>query len=262
MRMRDLIRVNRYMLQLPPDAEFTIKLLPISENVSRALKAPDPPEEILYTDGACIGNGTDKCVASWAVLALKNPSISCSGLVKDVKPSNQTAEITSALMALKVAKEQRLKRVMLITDSKYVVDSINKWLEKWMLNGFKDSRGMPVDNEFSLRKLHEVRQGIDLSCSFTRGHADDPYNIEVDLRAKEVLERNILKCGTIVGLTEIDQTDDEEVREITSNLQSNPLLYRRFHIVDGKLYLSTTKSLYSCAIDCLYLLNIESFSCP
>lgn len=99
---------------------------------------------------------------------------------------------------------------MLITDSKYVVDSLNKWLDKWIEHGFKDNRGKPIINELILRELYAAKKDLDLTCTFTKGHADDPYNI--------------------------DQTDDIETLALIDSIKTDEAGNAKFRVIEGKLY--------------------------
>lgn len=70
--------------------------------------------------------------------------------MEDQKPSNQVAELTAILKACEIARKHHLSNIIIATDSKYCADAINKWLDVWKTNGWKDNRGKSVTNQVLL----------------------------------------------------------------------------------------------------------------
>lgn len=229
-------RVNRLILQLPPDISFQVEHLKAPARIAEAKRSDDPPDEVFYTDGACTGNGKPHCKASWAVMATINNNLSCSGMVDTQRPSNQVAEITAVLKALEIAKREGLKKIIIVTDSKYVVESMNKWLDVWQENGWKDNRGKQVTNKLTLQELIEARKGIIVECLHTKGHSCDAANIEVDQMARDRLEQHLHTCASLVLRPSMDQDEDREIQGILSELERNSELRDRYKIIGDKLH--------------------------
>lgn len=229
-------RINRLMLRLPPDLLFYTRLVPKREVITSALKSTRPPEEIFYTDGACARNGRKNCIASWAVLATLNPKLTESGLVDAPKPSNQVAEIFAAIRACQIALQHKLKEIILVTDSRYVEQSMNVWFDRWITNGWKDSRGRPVVNKELLATLLKLRNSLTITCLHTKGHADDDNNNKVDLMAKAILEKHLAACLVVTGPPEIDQSGDYEIQTIKERLPQDPKLGEKFLVSNDNLY--------------------------
>lgn len=61
--------------------------------------------------------------------------------------SNNVAEITAATWALQYAKENSLKDVKILTDSKGMVDAVNGHIKTWQKNDWMKSNGEPVKNQ-------------------------------------------------------------------------------------------------------------------
>lgn len=229
-------RINRLLLQLPPEAEFRIQLLPRIRELEALVHSEDTPDEIFYTDGACTGNGKPDGKASWAILATMNSELSRSGLVTHHKPTNQVAELTAVLMACEMALQKQFKNIVIVTDSKYVADSLNKWLDTWTSNGWKDNRNKPVVNTELLRKLAIIKEQLNVKCIHVKGHSDNLFNNEVDNMARAELENSFIVCGLITAPIIIDQSNDIEIGEIISKLDEDVSLQEKFTIIDGKLY--------------------------
>ena len=82
----------------------------------------------IYTDGACRGNPGP---GGWGVLMISGThSKSIYGGSPDT--TNNRMELTATIKALNVLKKP--SKVKLFTDSKYVMDGINKYLETWKNN--------------------------------------------------------------------------------------------------------------------------------
>ena len=228
-------RVNRLMLQLPPDATFKVELLSSPARVEEAKRSDSPPDEIFYTDGACTGNGKPHCKASWAVLATINPKLSDSGLVEHPRPSNQIAELTAVLKALTIAKEYKLGKIIIVTDSKYAAESMTRWIPIWISNGWKDSRGKPVVNRELLEKLSGAKEELEVEFVHTKGHATDPLNNEVDQLARTTLEQSLVTCATLIAHPSIEQTGDEEIEHIIAKMRPDEN-QPKYVMKNGQLY--------------------------
>ena len=85
-------------------------------------------KEIIYTDGACKGNPGE---GGWgAILSYKDESKKISGYEEDT--TNNRMELTAAIQALGTLKFK--SKVILHTDSKYLMDAINEWIKVWKEN--------------------------------------------------------------------------------------------------------------------------------
>lgn len=229
-------RVERLMLQLPADAKFSVKVIPKQPELETAIQSENPPQEIFYTDGACMKNGTTDCKASWAVLATLNPNLSKTGLVEHTKPSNQVAELTAILEACKIALERQLKDIVIATDSKYASCAINQWLDQWTSNGWKNHKKKPVINEFLFSELAKMKELLNIKCIHVKGHANDENNLKVDQMAKAHLTRTLPTCLSMVVQPDLSQTGDGEVNSIKTRLESDITLREKFIVHNNELY--------------------------
>ena len=106
----------------------------------------------IYTDGSCLGNPGP---GGWgfAVIQEQISLWESSGSAPD--STNNRMEIQAVYEGLKALKGAYSKanpdgplKVMLFTDSKYVLDSFEKgWIKNWMRNGWKNAQKKPVKNK-------------------------------------------------------------------------------------------------------------------
>jgi len=80
LRLKDMPeRAMRILVRLAPDIPFQIE---VERNVeARLCQIMDTPQGVFFTDGACMGNGTEGCKAAWAVIADKNPELNQAGFM-------------------------------------------------------------------------------------------------------------------------------------------------------------------------------------
>ena len=129
----------------------------------------------IYTDGACSGNPGP---GGWgAVLVYNGKEKELSGGEKET--TNNRMELTAALSALEALREPC--RVILTSDSKYLVDAIEKgWLESWMKKGWRKADGKPALNVDLWQRLVIQLEKHEVEFVWIKGHAGHPYNERCD----------------------------------------------------------------------------------
>ncbi len=103
----------------------------------------------------------------------------------DPHTTNNRMEMTAALRALEALK--RPCRVVLHTDSKYLQQGMNGWLENWKRNGWKTASKKPVRNEDLWRELDAARARHRIEWCWVKGHAGNPGNERADQLAREAM---------------------------------------------------------------------------
>ncbi len=129
----------------------------------------------LYADGACSGNPGP---GGWgAILCYNGRELELSGYDPDT--TNNRMELTAVITALETLKEPCA--VTVYSDSKYVVDSIQKgWLAGWQQNGWKNSqKKTPPNLELWQRLLPQLDRHA-VKFVWIRGHAGHPFNERCD----------------------------------------------------------------------------------
>jgi ribonuclease HI len=133
----------------------------------------------IYTDGACRGNPGP---GGWGVVLQYN------GTSKELHggeqaTTNNRMELMAAIQALEVLK--RPCKVLLHTDSHYLLKGITEWLPNWKRRGWKTASKKPVKNEDLWRRLDSAIARHDIKWNWVKGHSGDPGNDLADLLANQ-----------------------------------------------------------------------------
>ena len=133
---------------------------------------------IIYTDGACSGNPGP---GGWgAILRYGEHEKELSG--GSPETTNNRMELTAVIRALEVLKEPC--RVELYTDSRYIVDAIEKrWVYGWRKNGWKKPDKKPALNVDLWEQVLRLFETHEVQLHWVRGHAENEYNNRCDALA-------------------------------------------------------------------------------
>ena len=129
----------------------------------------------IYTDGACSGNPGP---GGWgAFLEWQGHQKELSG--GEAQTTNNRMELTAVLTALRLLKEPCT--VELYSDSKYVVDAIDKgWLYGWQKKGWIKADKKPVLNVDLWQQLLPLLARHDVRLHWVKGHAENEKNNRCD----------------------------------------------------------------------------------
>ena len=128
----------------------------------------------IYTDGACRGNPGP---GGWGALLIagKHRKTMHGG---EPETTNNRMELTAAIEALNTLKGE--SRVILHTDSKYVMDGINEWMPNWKKRGWKTAARKPVKNQDLWQLLDAAVERHDVEWRWVKGHDGNPGNEKAD----------------------------------------------------------------------------------
>jgi ribonuclease HI len=149
------------------------------------------PGPIAYTDGACLGNPGP---GGWGVRILyPDGSVQEYGGAA-VATTNNRMELQAAIEALKVLATY--PEAAVVTDSRYVIDGLTRWIHTWRRRGWTTLARTPVKNRelwITLDRLNHP--GI--VWQHVRGHTGDPNNERVDTIARAFARgtETLLFCG-------------------------------------------------------------------
>ena len=129
----------------------------------------------IYTDGACSGNPGP---GGWgAILEWQGHEKELSG--GEAQTTNNRMELTAVLTALSLLKEPCT--VELYSDSKYVVDAIDKgWLYGWQKKGWIKADKEPVLNVDLWQQLLPLLARHNVRLHWVKGHAENEKNNRCD----------------------------------------------------------------------------------
>jgi len=137
----------------------------------------------IYTDGACSGNPG---IGGWGVwLRYKDHDKKLKGA--ELNTTNNKMELTASIRALQTLKSNNIT-VDLYTDSKYVIQGINEWIDAWKKKDWKTTNKKPVKNVDLWKQLDTLNQKFSVNWYWVKGHSDDPGNDMADRLANEAMD--------------------------------------------------------------------------
>ena len=142
-------------------------------------------EIIIYTDGACYKNPGPGGYA--AIILDEDKEIEITGF--DPETTNNRMELKAVIEALKVIRKN--KKIILYSDSNYVVKGINEWIKSWKKRGWKTASNKPVKNIDLWKELDKEFNKKNVKLKKVAAHSGDEYNEKVDTLAKDEIEKNM-----------------------------------------------------------------------
>ncbi|KXN90094.1 Ribonuclease H [Leucoagaricus sp. SymC.cos] len=141
---------------------------------------------VVYSDGACKGNGQAGSIAGvgvfWGPNDPRNIAERCPG-----DQTNNRAELIAITRVLETVPMNKQK-LLIKTDSQYSINCFDQWLPKWQQNNFKTMHGTPVKNVAIIRYLSTLleergKRGQQVRLQYVKGHSGDPGNDGADAQA-------------------------------------------------------------------------------
>lgn len=128
----------------------------------------------LYCDGSSLGNPG---AGGWCgILSFGDKQKILTG--GEPYTTNNRMELVAVIESIKILKEPC--KVMLYSDSRYVCNGINQWLEGWVKKDFKNVKNPDLWQAYlQASKPHKV------IAHWVKGHAGDPQNELCDTLARE-----------------------------------------------------------------------------
>ena len=128
----------------------------------------------IYTDGAASGNPGPGGYG--VILRSGSHYKELSGGFR--LTTNNRMELLAVIVGLTTIKKPG-EQVMVFSDSKYVVDSVEKkWVFGWVKKGFKDKKNKDLWIRYlAVHKLHDIK------FIWIKGHNDHPENERCDVLA-------------------------------------------------------------------------------
>ena len=126
---------------------------------------------VIYTDGSALGNPGP---GGYGVLMLyKNQKKEISQGYR--LTTNNRMELLAIIVALESLKVSD-RDVMIYSDSKYVIDSVDKgWVFGWVKKGFKGKKNADL-----WRRFLQIYPKNKVKLTWVKGHANIPGNEHVD----------------------------------------------------------------------------------
>jgi ribonuclease HI len=136
----------------------------------------------IYTDGACRGNPG---MGGWgAIIQFQNNSKELFG--GRAETTNNQMEMQAVIEGLKALKEPC--KIILYTDSKYVMDGITSWIHRWKKNNWKTANKKPVKNMGLWQELDQLANQHEITWKWVKGHAGIAGNERADELANKGID--------------------------------------------------------------------------
>lgn len=140
---------------------------------------------IIYTDGAARNNPGRGGYGVIMIWGNKTKEISAGYKLT----TNNRMELLAVIVALEAITKIGLE-VNIFTDSKYVVDSIEKkWVDKWIKTDFKGGK----KNKDLWIRFFSLSKNYKIKMNWVKGHADNIFNNKCDELATNAADsKNLL----------------------------------------------------------------------
>lgn len=136
----------------------------------------------IFTDGSCLGNPGPGGYG--AVIKFNHHTKEISQGFKHT--TNNRMELLAAVEALNSLTEEC--NVVLTTDSQYVKNGINQWINNWKRNGWRTANKKPVKNADLWKKLDQAVSQQKVNWKWVKGHSGHPENERCDDLARSAAE--------------------------------------------------------------------------
>ena len=145
----------------------------------------------IYCDGATSNNGAQDAIGGWAYVILdEEDDILFEKNGKLTQTTNNICELTAMIQACEQIARIKFENVTVYSDSAYIINCYaQKWYEKWMQNGWRNSKKEPVANKNLWEKLIPFFLNEKFKFVKVSGHCGVHWNEYVDKMAVEAKEK-------------------------------------------------------------------------
>lgn len=133
----------------------------------------------IFCDGACSGNPGPGGYG--AILRYGGHIKELSGGAPET--TNNRMEMTAAIEAIRLLT--RPCRIVITTDSQYLVKGMTEWISGWQQKGWRNSKKEPVVNRDLWEQLLALVKQHSIQWKWVKGHAGHVENERCDQLARE-----------------------------------------------------------------------------
>jgi ribonuclease HI len=187
---------------------------------------------VAYTDGACLGNPGP---GGWGTRILyPDGMVEEYGGAASTSTTNNRMELQAAIEALNILRH--FQSVSVVTDSRYVMDGVTKWIHGWRRRNWRTASNTPVKNRRLWLRLDALNhRGV--RWQHVRGHSGDPNNERVDDIARGFAQG----APPVLFKGQIDDASDPArayVQEIAASVPPRHRQSRQSRVFDKPRYVS------------------------
>ena len=134
-------------------------------------------EILVFTDGSTLnnqekGNRKGGIGVFFGDNDPRNLSVSLEE-TEDNKVTNQVAELLACIKAVEKI-DDTTKKIIIYTDSMYIVNMMNSWAINWEKNNWKKSDGKPVLNIDLVKLLYQYNNNYNIEFRHVKSHTREP----------------------------------------------------------------------------------------
>jgi ribonuclease HI len=148
--------------------------------------SPDLIRFVAFTDGSALVNPGGPGGTGFVVLDRGRPALRFGGTRWTVDGqyaiTNNRMELRAVLEALEGLPSG--ESVEVISDSRYVIDALSKWIHGWRRKGWRTAAGDPVLNRDLIEALDARARDLSVRYRWVRGHDGHAVNEIVDALAQ------------------------------------------------------------------------------
>ena len=137
---------------------------------------------VIFTDGACKGNPGP---GGWGVV-LSYGQHRKELFGGEPETTNNRMELMAAIAGLEALRTPC--KVVLTTDSRYVMDGITQWMANWKKRGWKTASKQPVKNVDLWQRLDAAAAPHEIEWQWVKGHSGHPGNERADALANKGID--------------------------------------------------------------------------
>ncbi|HET9553240.1 MAG TPA: ribonuclease H [Anaeromyxobacteraceae bacterium] len=138
----------------------------------------DPTRFLAYCDGSSLSNPGGPGGTGFVVVDRVRPALRFGGSRFEVDGphavTNNRMELRAVLEALDGLPEG--ETVEVVSDSRYVVDALSKWIHGWRKKNWRTSTGEPVLNRDLIEAAAARAAALKVRWTWVRGHHGHPVN--------------------------------------------------------------------------------------
>ncbi len=137
----------------------------------------------MITDGACSGNPGP---GGWGVIIKDGENLE-EFFDGEPNTTNNKMELTAVIKGFETFSKPC--KVIVKTDSTYVINGITKWLHNWKRKGWVNAAKKPVANKDLWEKLEKLISMHQVSWKWVKGHIGDEENERADELARNGIKK-------------------------------------------------------------------------
>ncbi|HWA58122.1 MAG TPA: ribonuclease H [Gemmatimonadales bacterium] len=165
------------------------------------MPAPQLPIAVLHIDESCLGNGREGRTPGGAGGLIE---VRAGGAVQRrdfyihaPDTTNNRMALAGAIAALQLlgGKGRRFK-VLIVSDSEYLVKGMREWVPGWMSRGWT-RKGGPIENLELWRVLVDSARRHEVEWTWVRGHKGHPKNEYANDLAVQAATDQVTSAGAV-----------------------------------------------------------------